>query len=66
MHAALFKVIFVNVLSEGNYYNITNVVYDIHSYLMFIIITFVIVRMDGRGLHDILSGTRVIDIKNNN
>lgn len=59
----LFKAIFVSILSINNYYTVSNIIYDIHSYLLFIIITVMIIRMDGRGLHDIVSNTSVIELK---
>lgn len=56
----LSKVVFVNFLNISDYYTVTNTIYDVHSYLLFIILGFIAVRMDGRGLHDIFSNTRVI------
>ena len=56
----LARVVCVSFLGNGNYYDVINVIYSIHSYLEFAILTFVIVRLDGRGLHDILAGTRLI------
>lgn len=61
----LVKVIFVNILSVGNYYNFASIVYDIHSYLLFIILIFISVRLDGRGLHDIAANTKVIGFDRN-
>jgi len=61
----LFKVIFINVLSVGDYYTVSNIVYDIHTYLLFIILMFASIRLDGRGLHDIVANTRVIEVDKN-
>ena len=61
----LFKGVFVNVLGISNYYTVSNIIYDIHHYLTFIILTFVIVRNDGKGLHDIVCGTKVIEVDRN-
>lgn len=58
----LFKGVFVNVLGISNYYTVSNIIYDLYSYLTFIILTFVILRKDGRGLHDILCKTKVIEV----
>lgn len=56
----LFRLVTLNFLSVSDYYFVNNIVYNIHSYLEFIILTFMIVRLDGRGLHDIISNTKVI------
>ena len=61
----LFKVIFVNVLSVGEYFTVGNIIYDIHTYLLFVILLFIGVRVDGRGLHDIVANTRVIEVNKN-
>lgn len=55
----LARLICINFLGSGNYYDVINVIYSVHSYLEFAILTFMIVRLDGRGLHDLASGTRV-------
>ena len=46
-------------LNGNDYYNVTSIVYDIQYYLQFIIVLTVMIKMDGRGLHDLLAGTRV-------
>lgn len=61
----LIKVLFVNLLSVGDFFNLSNIVYDIHSYLTIIILVFVMIRIDGRGLHDILSNTIVVNVDKN-
>lgn len=61
----LFKIIFVYFLSTNSYFNVANVVYDIHSYLIMAILVFVMVRMDNRGLHDMLSNTIVVNVDKN-
>lgn len=61
----LFKIIFVYFLSTNSYFEVANVVYDIHSYLTMAILVFVMVRMDNRGLHDMLSNTIVVNVDKN-
>lgn len=61
----LSKLVFVNFLGIGSYYDVINVVYSFHTYLEFAILTFMIIRLDGRGLHDILSNTKVIVLDRN-
>lgn len=56
----LARLISVNILGVGSYYDVLNTIYTFHTYLEFVIVTFVIVRLDGRGLHDIISKTKVI------
>ena len=55
----IIKLICVMTLNGNDYYSVTSVVYDIQYYLQFIIILTVMIKMDGRGLHDLLAGTRV-------
>ena len=55
----IIKLICVMTLNVNDYYNVTSIVYDIQYYLQFIIILTVMIKMDGRGLHDLLAGTRV-------
>ena len=50
----------VNLLNVNNYYNVISVVKGFHTYLEFVILIFMMVRLDGRGLHDILSKTKVV------
>lgn len=56
----IIKLIGVNTLGMNDYYNVTSIVYDIQYYLEFLIIIMVMIRMDGRGLHDLLARTRVV------
>lgn len=56
----LTRVVLLKFLGVSDYYTVNSIIYNIHSYLEFIILTFVIVRLDGRGLHDLISNTRVI------
>lgn len=57
----LAKVIFINILGINEYYTISNIIYDIHTYLLFIIIALITIRKDERGLHDIICETKVIE-----
>lgn len=55
----IIKLICVMTLNGNDYYSVTSIAYDIQYYLQFIIILTVMIKMDGRGLHDLLAGTRV-------
>lgn len=55
----IVKLVGVFTLNRNNYYQVTSVFYDIQYYLEFIIILTIMIRMDGRGLHDLLASTRV-------
>ncbi len=55
----LIRIIGVYSLSQGNYYTLTSIIYDLQYYLEIIIIAMVIIRTDGRGLHDLVARTRV-------
>ena len=56
----IVKLIGINILSMNQYYNITSIFYDIQYYLELIIIAMVMIRQDGKGLHDFLAKTRVV------
>ena len=61
----LIRLIFVNILSMNNYCDVIMVVSDIESYLQMAIIITIMLRNDGRGLHDLIVGTRVISVDKN-
>lgn len=61
----IIKLICVMTLNGNDYYSVTSVVYDIQYYLQFIIILTIMIKMDGRGLHDLLAGTRVASYNRN-
>ena len=61
----MVKLIGAQVMGIDTYYMVTNVLYNIQSYLEILVIGMIIVRLDGRGLHDMLAGTRVILIDKN-
>lgn len=56
----LVSLIGIYTLNQENYYLVTNIVYQIQYYIQIIIICMVMLRTDGRGLHDILAKTKVI------
>lgn len=58
----LVSLIGIYTLNKENYYLVTNIVYQIQYYIQIIIICMVMLRADGRGLHDILAKTKVISI----
>ena len=58
----LFKTIFVSILDVSIYSDVSSVIYNIHLYLLVVIVTFIVVRLDGKGLHDILVGTEVVSV----
>lgn len=49
--------------TKGTYTKIYNVAANIDTILFLVIFFMVLFRKDGRGLHDILAGTKVVDIK---
>lgn len=61
----LVSLIGIYTLNKENYYLVTNIVYQIQYYIQIIIICMVMLRADGRGLHDILAKTKVISINDN-
>ncbi len=61
----LVSLIGIYTLNKENYYLVTNIVYQIQYYIQIIIICMVMLRTDGRGLHDILAKTKVISINDN-
>ena len=56
----LIKLIMILILSKNNYLEATSVVYTIQNVLDIAIIATVILRSDGRGLHDLLAKTKVL------
>lgn len=55
----LTKLIGIFTLKMNAYYQVTSIVYDVHYYLEFIVLLTVMIRLDGRGIHDLLARTRV-------
>lgn len=56
----LVKLIGTQVMDINTYYIVTNVCYSIQYYLELLIIAMIIIRVDGRGLQDLLAKTRVV------
>ena len=56
----LVRLVGVNIFSADFYYVITNVFYNICMFLEVLVIIMIGFKLDGRGIHDILSNTRVI------
>ena len=61
------RLIGVFMLDASGYYTLTNVFYNIQYYLEFLIIITLMIRHDGRGLHDLVASTKVVfqDIEGN-
>lgn len=58
----LVRLSFVNILDINNYYNVITIIASFQRYLQMIIIIMVVLRMDGRGLHDLLAKTKVVSL----
>ena len=56
----LVRLISINTLNETNFLTITSGASYFQNILDFIILTMILVSKDGRGLHDIISNTKVI------
>ena len=54
------KLIGVSLMDISMYYTVTNYVYTFQSYLEMIVIATMSIRLDGRGLQDMLAKTRVV------
>ncbi len=52
-------------LEKSTYYQVYNVAANIDYILMIVIFLMIMMSPEGRGLHDVLAGTKVIDIKLN-
>lgn len=61
----IVKIIGVHYLNATNYYTLSTIFYEIQYYLKWIIILMIVIRMDGRGLHDLASQTKVISLDKN-
>ena len=56
----LIKLIGIKFLDMNTYFDVTSNVSTIQSYLEMLVIVVAMIRVDGRGIHDILANTRVI------
>lgn len=56
----IVKLIGINFMSHGTYFDVTNIVYQIQYYIELAVIACAMIRLDGRGVHDLLAGTRVM------
>lgn len=56
----IVKLIGVYTLNQNDYYTVTSIIYNLQYYLEFIIGIMIMIRADGRGLHDLLARTRVV------
>lgn len=61
----IVKLIGILLLNQENYYQITSIFYDINYYLEFVVVLTIMIRTDGRGLHDLASSTRVASYDRN-
>lgn len=61
----LIRLIGIFTLNQQDYYNITSIVYELQTYLEMVIMLMIVLRTDGRGLHDILAHTKVISLDKN-
>ena len=61
----IVKLIGILLLNQANYYQITSIFYDINYYLEFVVVLTIMIRTDGRGLHDLASSTRVASYDRN-
>ena len=52
--------------NKGTYYSIYNFGSNFSTLLELVIFLMILFNQEGRGLHDILAGTKVIDLKDNN
>lgn len=55
----IVRFIGVYSLSNSQYFNVTSFTYNIQYYLEFLIIITMMIRLDGRGIHDLVAQTRV-------
>lgn len=53
------------ILDKSQYLEVTRIIYTIQNSLTIAIIAFIIIRSDGRGLHDIIAKTKVITYNKN-
>ena len=58
----LVVLIGVYTINPNSFYTLSSVTYEIQYYLQWIIIIMMMLRADGRGLHDFIGGTKVIEL----
>lgn len=56
----LIKLIGINYLDMNTYFDVTSNVSTIQGYIEMLVIVIAMIRVDGRGIHDILANTRVV------
>lgn len=57
----IISIILINIISKDNYLDVSGIIYYIQSFVYLIIVIMVLIRIDGRGLHDMVAGTVVVD-----
>lgn len=55
----IVRLVCISFMNSNMYYDVTSMLFNIQGYLELIIISMIIIRIDGRWLHDILARTRV-------
>lgn len=58
----IVNIILVHLLNYNSYYNSYMVLSIVQEFVSVVICLMVVLRSDGRGVHDMLSGTKVIDL----
>jgi len=61
----IISIIIILTLKKSTYLSIYNVISNIFSFIYIATFVMILFRQDGRGLHDLIAGTKVIDIKEN-
>lgn len=56
----LVRLIGTGTLAMDEYYTVTTIFSDIQYYLQILIVITILLRLDGRGIHDLLAKTRVV------
>lgn len=57
----ILLLIFINILDKDSYIRVNEIISYCQSLVYFVTVVMVAVRLDSRGLHDILAGTIVVD-----
>jgi len=59
----LINILLLLLTNKETWFEIYSIISMIHSTFMFIMIAFIVLRKDGRGLHDLIANTKVISLK---
>ena len=62
---SIILIVGVYVFNKNNYYNLSLIVYYIELLVMSLIVLMIVLRKDNRGLHELITNTKVVAVDEN-